>query len=59
MSRCSTFEPVPRDVGRPWFWWVAVGIIAALFGIEAWLVYRVFAGWPVADLFWLQKLAAG
>lgn len=54
----SRKQSVPHDVERlPLWFWVAVAIGAALFGIEAWMVWRVFAGWPVGSLSILQKLA--
>jgi hypothetical protein len=46
-----------RHERLPLWFWVAVAIGAALFGIEAWMVWRVFAGWPVGSLSILQKLA--
>lgn len=42
---------------RPWFWWLALGIVAALFAVEFWLVYRAVAGWPVEGLTLLTRMA--
>jgi hypothetical protein len=54
----SRKRTVPHDAERlPLWFWVAVAIGAVLFGVEAWMVYRVFAGWPVGSLSLLQKLA--